>query len=410
MKYFVASYYYHRLNKDNRLKKYLGNLTAELRLNEKLMDDNYGTVLFEVDLSKIPYPQPNQDIVLYDSDDLMIMLMNPNDYRIAHPAFCALNIPTPTCNIHFTRYPHPSTGFDESGLKNKEGLWFGMLDPSKGIVSTNYVHKEYEFNPVGKNLAKIYVRIVPVVSESYLRNEPCLLKFKIGSPISQEELENIKTDFNSLILQGVSPEEIEKARKDDSYRVYYIGDELFFYPYDDYFRSGDEFLIVTTDFTDGNYVPIDQFIEDLRAGRSNTSQYEVKSVAVVLDRYFGKLFIPTHVKSKDINRAKSSVYDLSVPDYIFRDPFGDFGGMMTLLTFQFSPVLKLLHFPADIAIESIVAAESEKAYWMNTNVDDSNLPIDVDAERVLDELVDDDGDERVDDEEDILVEEEDELV
>ncbi len=407
--YFPTLYYFQALERNNMLGKYIGSIETEIDLNNRILSDDYGTTLVRVELSELDYPEVGKDNILYNDDDLCLFVLNPNDPRVGHPAFASLCVPSPTCVFHYTMYPHPSLGFDESGLYGDDGLLFSKrkkpaepaepADDGKGEVKEKDVyedvHVEYDVSLTNPrlgfgNLGKMYVAIVPVVAESVLKSVPCRFWVKKGAPIDPEK----RAECISLLTPVLFPNHEENVVLPSDPQQYplFVDNTLLLYPLESVLRDGEEFFFFCVDYlqeNEQNPIASADALWDT-AERLFAERLEIKRAAACMDRHFGKTFAPYEKRKKDGRRSPESVIKTSAPDYLYRNPFGQLAAIPTFATFQFPPFLKLLHFPLDIATESIMGAEMERRRWSGVLVDDGGLPVDVNASELAD-LFDEDG-------------------
>lgn len=381
--YFPTLYYFQMLEKHHKLGKYIGSIETEIKLNNLLLSDEYGKTLVSLNLQDLDYPEVGKDNILYNDDDLCLFVLNPNDPRVGHPAFASLCVPSPTCVFHYTMYPHPSLGFDESGLYGADGLIFSW------DADGNEVHVPYDIslsNPaLGRGgLSKMYVAIVPIVAPALFKTMSCRFWIKKGSAIPAEKRAECLSLVSSVMFPNAGDELVLPS--DPAEYPLFVDDTLLLYPLDCVLRDGEEFFVFCVDFLqDGEHNPIAS-AEALweTAERLFAERLEIKRVAAVMDRYFGKSFSPYDRKKKGQRRTPEQVIKPTVPDYLFRNPFGMLAAIPTFASFQFPPFLKLLHFPLDIATESIMGAEMERRRWSGVLVDDGGLPVSVDASELAD--------------------------
>lgn len=299
---------------------YLTPLHAVVDEVKRAFDPSQGTVLLDVDLSQVPYPRVGQNHVLYNSDDLMVLLVHPSDEtRVSHPAFSKALIGLGFWNCHFTRYPHPSTGFDETQLQ-RNGIWFA-----------DGVHASYPKEWSEGKLSKIYLMLIPMLSEEEIKKRRCRFMVKIPPRVPQEVIDQGK-QFLWSQRNGMF---YEDRGQFDRYPTLVNG-YPYFYPIDETIRQGDEFFLLCADYLEpDDETKFDIFADD-----------EVKVNTCYLDRYFGKLVYPPSISREEVD----ALVDPSQPELLLRDPLGNLNGHSPLLASICEPQFLMWHFPFDVVI------------------------------------------------------------
>lgn len=299
---------------------YLTPLHAVVDEVKRAFDTTQGTVLLDVDLSQVPYPRIGQNHVLYNSDDLMVLLVHPSDeIRVSHPAFSKALVALGFWNCHFTRYPHPSLGFDETQLQ-KNGIWFA-----------DNVHASYPKEWSDGKLSKVYLMLIPMLSEEEIKKRRCRFLVKIPPKISDEVIEQGKR-FLWTQRDGLFYEDRGQFER---YPIL-VNDYPYFYPIDETIRQGDSFFVLCADYLEpGDETKFDIFVDN-----------EVKVNACFLDRYFGKLVYPPGISRAEVD----ALVDPTQPELLLRDPLGNLNGFSPLLASICEPQFLMWHFPFDVAI------------------------------------------------------------
>ena len=320
-------------------------------LVDKIWQEGYGDLIFELDTAEMPYPAVGKSETLHESDRLVVFTLHPEDERILGLQWMHMTLPTGLVYIAFTRYP---IGVEDKHFKSKDGLWFPL----------KYKEPGYSLDDANGGQARIYAAIVPVAAEQHVRQYPSKIKVFGGRTIPEEEIQLIKKglwDYDSNIVTLTY-----KDRGD--YPFYpYIGENglIYVYPIDRILQQGTDFLCFAAEHVplpnephkpeegqevlhrNVNFVSTRMGFEifaDFDASRENEVLARIGDNEDLANRYRSALEWVKKTLPNTVYYATPKSHH-----YFERDPLGDLCGTFLHMTYTLPPEVKLANLPADIA-------------------------------------------------------------